>query len=138
MVSKAKIYSWVHVIVNGYMNHRPSYYGGWDPIEKGRSYVLSSTNNYSKERTIFLEKMTKYGVNWDKTDDIQSDTYSKFNGTFCDSSEQVYLEGWMTLNNGDSAFFCAENIDSSDVFGTMAMSIEYDKKAKEYFGEDYV
>lgn len=95
---KAKQYAWVHLITNGKMNQRPSYYGGWDPIDKRiHSFSFKEEKNMKEN---FLADIKKYGVNWDKTDDVQSELYSEFDGTFCDSSSKTYLEGWISLRNG--------------------------------------
>lgn len=133
---KAKQYAWVHVLTNGKINRRPSYFGGWQHIDstKDRNVTFYNMSRFEKEEVEqFLKDIKKYGVNWDKTDDIQSETYSKFAGTFCDSIDTTYLEGWMTLNNGSKAFWCSDNVDASDVFSVMENAQEYEKKYKEIF-----
>lgn len=130
---KAKQYAWVHLLTNGKMNHRPSYYGGWEHID--RSKAGWSQKKVNSEQESFMSDLRQYGVNWDKTDNVQSEMYSGFEGTFCDPSSNTYLEGWMTLKNGRKEFWCAPNIDASDIFSQMAMLSEYDQKCKEIFGE---
>ena len=130
---KAKQYAWVHLITNGKMNQRPSYYGGWDPIDKRIHSFSSKEEKNMKEN--FLADIKKYGVNWDKTDDVQSEMYSEFEGTFCDPSSKTYLEGWIALRNGRKEFWCAPNIDASDIFKQMEKMSEFEQKYREIFGE---
>lgn len=135
---KAKQFAWTHVITHGKMNMRPSYYGGWEHIEKHPARGLDARQlrqKHEAENKQFLDDLKKYGVDWVKTDDIQSETYSKFLGTFCDAADYSYIQGWITLNNGTKAFWCSENIDASDVFGQMEKMTELIDKYTEIFGE---
>jgi len=132
---KAKQFAWTHVISKGKMNMRPAYYGGWEMVEKIPTGRYDDPKQQEKQKQ-FLDDIKKYGVNWDKTDNIQSETYSEFAGTFAESQDSsVYLEGWITLKNGAKAFWCAENIDASDVFGMMENMSALNEKYTEIFGE---
>jgi hypothetical protein len=135
---KAKQFAWTHVLTNGKMNMHPAYYGGWNHIDKSYNQGLSYRESGTKQKNdiqAFLLELKTVGVDWNKTDDIQSETYSEFAGTFCDARDAVYLEGWITLKNGTKAFWCAENIDASDVFGMMENASTLIEKYTEIFGE---
>lgn len=133
---KAKEYAWTHVVSTGYVNVTPSYYGGYDPIGNRSSKVYVDSKPLHKQKDEAIALIKQHGVNWSKTDDIQTETYSKFAGTFAEScDEDVYLQGWMTLNNGQKLFWIAENLDASDAFRFMERASEMTEKFAEIFGK---
>jgi hypothetical protein len=80
---------WKFLIENGSVSERDYYGGGCDDVatEKWREYVQLPS---------WIDL-----IDWDKTGDIKDDSYSTFEGTFCDAGSVEVMEGTMVCLNGE-------------------------------------
>lgn len=68
---------------------------------------------------IYLDRIKRIGVNWDKTNAPTSDYYSEFNGTFNNPSDKEGLSGTLVLNDGTKQIWFAD-CEVTNVFDMMA------------------
>jgi hypothetical protein len=132
----AKQFAWAYLVKNGMANMSPSYYGGYDPVDpnapgmkKGRNY----TNDWWNEA--FLSKIKTVGVNWVITAAPDSDSVARFAGTFAESCDyEEVIQGTLVLKDGTKQYWCAEALEVSNVFETMANMDELKNFFAETFG----
>jgi hypothetical protein len=120
-------------VENGYEGVEPSYYGGWDAIDKSEKYFDAIT--ITKRQNSALAEIKRFGVNWSKTEAPSSNMRSQFEGTFADASHKEFLEGELVLNSGKKQFWCAEALKVENVFDMMARVHEAPAEFKRVFGE---
>jgi hypothetical protein len=129
----AKQFAWTYMVAMGTANATPSYYGGWDPVDK-KIKTSRGHHGITSYHDAFLKMIREIGVDWDKTDVPMTDTHAQFEGTFADSSTKEYLDGCLVLKNGYEQHWIAEPY-ISNVFEIMADIDNFKQKFYDYFGE---
>ncbi len=97
---------WAYLLNYGHAG-TPSYYGGWE-------------NNNSPS----YEEICRIGIDWKKTREPESDNYSSFQGTFCESSYEEMLTGKLHLKNGKKYVWSNTKCSLSDFMSYIEHLIE--------------
>ena len=131
----AKQFAWAYLIDRGRANVQPSYYGGYEAVDKKFPKDTPRPGEwYDNFNANALRMIKQYGVNWKKTLAPESESHSQFQGTFCDSKQEDFLEGVLILNGGQKIHYMAEQL-TADVFQLMAEVDEFKAKYEAIFGE---
>lgn len=118
-----KQFAYLYIFENGIVGMRPSYYGGYESIDKNvnrRDYC--GGNMIDPLITAALSKIREVGIDWDASEDPYYDTISQFVGTD-DPSEYIgYIWGKLVLKDGTAQQWLAQfDADGrADVFQLMA------------------
>ena len=133
MKMDAKQFSWAYLIDRGMANLQPSYYGGYEAVDKKFPKDAKRPGDWTDRYDDNALRMIKqHGVNWNKTLAPESESHSQFQGTFCDSTQEDFLEGVLVLNGGQKIHYMAEPL-TADVFQLMAEVDEFKAKYEEIF-----
>jgi hypothetical protein len=121
----AKQFGWLYMIEHGQAGCKPSYYGGWDVVPEAVERYQPRKGFYSSiDMADLREKMLAdvrlWGVDWDRTDAVQSDSVSEFTDTFHDPDTREILRGTLVLLNGTRQQWMADAVEVTNVFDMMA------------------
>lgn len=128
----AKQFAWMYLINEGRANVEPSYYGGYEAIDKNVPSVKKDYVNSFNDT--FLKMIKNVGINWDKTRSPAANTFSLFSDTFHDPDEKEFLVGKLVLKDGYVQNWVGEPPVSS-IFEMMANIDRYKADFKTLCGE---
>lgn len=108
----AKQYAWIYMIDCGRANKRPSFYGGWGTIDDNApgGQAIINYGNVKEWDSSFIEQIRKIGVDWEATQSPHGESFSEFQGTFCDPGSKEYLTGTLVLKDGTKQKWVAETL----------------------------
>lgn len=144
MKMNSKMFAWLYLVKHGQCGTH-SYYGGFDydgtVIDRMQKVLLGEwkydmwgMRSHEKIRTFALGEIKMYGVDWDKSEDPQSDYASQFVGTDAPSERKEVLRGRLVLKNGYTQFWEAEDVLGENVFTMMAEIHNTVDEFQEIFG----
>ena len=126
----AKQFAWAYLIKNGAAGVTPSLYGGLESqdldeyseeLEEWFNKNKWSLSKTDRIREAFLKDIKKIGVSWEQTKPPVNEEFSIFVSTFADSYDvEEKIAGYLILNDGRKQYWCADQIEVSNVFEIMA------------------
>lgn len=111
LVNKKILWAWL--LKTGYMNARPSYYGGIEFVNKDCLGVSTQgVRAFSEYKPKLIDAIKVIGIDWDKTRDPELDYSYEFDGTDADSRRVQIVTGKIFLPNGiDIECYAKDDID---------------------------
>lgn len=133
----AKQFAWLYLIENGVAGRHQSYYGRYKLVGSAETlfpYLNYSIPNPDPIKTKYLDDISRYGINWNKTAPPESNYLNEFNGTFADSTIKETLVGSLVLNDGSKQEWCADALEMTNVFSMMAAVSFAEERFAKIFG----
>ena len=107
-----------------FFSSRPSYYGGSSRTAEQKAAMEKFTKKHNLEPSfwgvpITLDFLNTIGIDWNACSTPESDTASRFEGTFCDSGVIDIVCGVLVLKDGTRIDYYAECKLNMDQFEAM-------------------
>ena len=133
----AKQFAWLYLIENGYAGCKHDFYGGWEIVDETAKEIYSNNLviDICKINQQYLLDIKKYGVDWGKSKEPQSDIAYLFDSTFTDAKRVEIITGKLVLKNGTVQSWAANNIEVSNVFEIMANVDAAKERFKQMVGD---